>query len=110
VFAKRVGLESTPHGVLSSPGNNRVRKRSYKQLGVLTVFVLVTTGTLVVELVIVTFPRWPIGKRRSRTAYGHRCCRKGRHNQQSDASSHIASHLLSVILKTKPAHLLLWRM
>jgi hypothetical protein len=47
-----------------------------------------------------------IGKGRPSATYGHRRRREGSHHQQSDASSHIASHLLSLFSKTKPANLL----
>jgi hypothetical protein len=60
----------------------------YKLPAVLTVMVLISTGTLVMELLIVTLPGGAIGKCCARTAYGHRCCRKGTGDQQNYAPSH----------------------
>jgi hypothetical protein len=42
-----------------------------------------------------------IGKGRPSATYGHRRRREGSHHQQSDASSHIASHLLSLFLQNE---------
>jgi hypothetical protein len=60
----------------------------YKLPAVLTVMVLISTGTLVMELLIVTLPGGPIGKCCARTANGHRCCRKGTGDQHNYAPSH----------------------
>jgi hypothetical protein len=76
----------------------------YKLPAVLTVMVLISTGTLVMELLIVTLPGGAIGKCCARTAYGHRCCRKGTGDQQNYAPSHwlLTSFLFSP--KTQNRH------